>query len=74
MRVVSGFAQLISRMKTFLQRFIKVISDSERKHDLNSKRMQDLNALLYEYEKLSLTAYSPARQSSSKKVNETQEQ
>ncbi len=37
-----------------------MIIDTEKKFDANNKRMQDLNKLLYEYENLSVEAYSPA--------------
>lgn len=47
-------------MKVFLNKFIKVIAEAEKKFDLNSKRMQDLNKLLYEYENISLESYSPS--------------
>jgi len=34
-----------------------VIRESEKKFDLNQKRMQDLNKLLFEYEVLSVDCY-----------------
>jgi hypothetical protein len=34
-----------------------VITESEKKFDLNQKRMQDLNKLLFEYEELSVDCY-----------------
>jgi hypothetical protein len=47
-------------MKNFLTKFIKVIADTENKYELNQNRMIDLNKLLYEYENLSVEAYSPS--------------
>jgi len=47
-------------MKDFLKKFVKVITECEKKFSLNSQRIADLNRLLYEYEHLSFETYSPA--------------
>ena len=47
------------RMKNFLTKFIKILFETEKRFDQNSKRMQKFNELLYEYENLSIKTYSP---------------
>lgn len=47
---IYSFGDLLARMRTFLQKFIKIIAETEKKFDLNSKRLQKYNLLLYEYE------------------------
>ena len=46
-------------MKSFLQKFSKIIAETEKKFEQNTQRQLKFNHLLYEYENLSLLTYSP---------------
>lgn len=46
-------------MKSFLQKFSKIITETEKKFEQNTQRLLKFNHLLYEYENLSLVTYSP---------------
>ena len=46
-------------MKNYLDKFMRVIVESEKKFDISSKNNKILNKLLYEYEVLSLETYAP---------------
>ena len=46
-------------MKNYLDKFMRVIVESEKKFDISSKNNKILNKLLYEYETLSLETYAP---------------
>lgn len=57
---IQHFDLVTRRMKTLLQRFVKIIQDAEARFELSQTRLKDLNKLLYEYENLSLEAYAPS--------------
>jgi hypothetical protein len=56
------FRSLISRMKAFLSKFLKIIQDTATKFEQNTARQLKFNHLLYEYEQLSIQTYSPHSQ------------
>lgn len=45
-------------MRKLLDKFIVMISEAEKKFELNIKRMRELNKMIYEYENLSVESYT----------------
>lgn len=44
-------------MRKLLEKFVSIISESEKKFELNILRVKELNKMLFEYENLSIETY-----------------
>jgi hypothetical protein len=56
-KTISEFQKVLLKMRKLIEKFITLISESEKKFDLNIKRMKDLNKMVFEYENISAEIY-----------------
>lgn len=59
-QLIREFSAVCKRMQSFLNKFIEIITENEKRYDLNRQRIESLNKFLYEYERQSVESYSPS--------------
>ncbi len=49
----------IKKMEVFLNKFLEIAIENEKKFDISKDRVKNFNKFLYEYEKFSVECYKP---------------